>query len=65
MKCLNCGGMEMLSCKHMGGGTYWLCPRCNSTVESTSNSDYEPINYNFPKFERPELIDTSQTQMFK
>ena len=25
----------------------------------------KPTNYNFPKFERSELIDTSQTQIFK
>ena len=35
MKCLNCGGMQMLRCEHTGGGIYWLCPRCNSTTEST------------------------------
>lgn len=41
MKCLKCGGMEMLRCKHTGG-IYWTCPRCNSTVESTSNSEDKP-----------------------
>ena len=25
----------------------------------------KPTNYNFPRFERSELIDTSQTQIFK
>ena len=65
MKCLNCGGMQMLRCEHTGGGIYWLCPRCNSTTESTSNSEEKPVGYNFPKFERSELIDTSQTQIFK
>jgi hypothetical protein len=65
MKCLKCGGMEMLRCKHTCGGIYWTCPRCNSTVESTSNSEDKPVNYNFPKFECSELIDTSQTQIFK
>ena len=65
MKCLKCGGMQMLRCEHTGGGIYWFCPRCNSTTESTSNSEYKPTDYNFPKFERSELIDTSQTQIFK
>ena len=35
------------------------------TEESTSNSEDKIIDYNFPKFERSELIDTSQTQIFK
>lgn len=39
MKCLKCGGMQMFRCEHTGGGIYWLCPRCNSTTESTSNSE--------------------------
>ena len=65
MKCLKCSGMQMLRCEYTGGGIYWLCPRCNSTTESTSNSEDKPIDYNFPRFERSELIDTSQTQIFK
>ena len=65
MKCLNCGGVQMFRCKHTSGGIYWLCPRCNCTIESTSNSEDKPIDYNFPKFECSELIDTSQTQIFK
>ncbi len=65
MKCLNCGGMQMLRYEHTGGGIYWLCPRCNSTIESTSNSEDKTVDYKFPKFERSELIDTSQTQIFK
>ena len=64
MKCFNCGGRQMLRCKHTGG-IHWICPSCNSTTESTSNSEDKPIDYNFPKFERSELIDTSQTQIFK
>ena len=43
MKCLKCGGMQMLRCEHTGGGIYWLCPRCNSTDESASSS-YEIVN---------------------
>lgn len=39
MKCLKCGGMQMLRCEHLGGGIYWLCPRCNSTIESTSSTE--------------------------
>ena len=65
MKCLKCSGMQMLRCEYTGGGIYWLCPRCNSIIESTSNSEDKPIDYIFPKFERSELIDTSQTQIFK
>lgn len=65
MKCLKCGGMEMLRCEHTGGDVYWFCPRCNSTVESTSNSENKPVGYNFPKFECYELIDTSQVQISK
>lgn len=45
-----------------------VCVRCGSKncsvtkvwTESTSVTDY-----NFPRFERSELIDTSQTQIFK
>lgn len=65
MKCLRCGGSGMFRCEHPGGGVYWWCPNCNSTVESTLNSEDKPIDYNFPRFERSELIDTSQTQIFK
>lgn len=65
MKCFNCSGTQMLRCARAGGGIYWLCPRCNSTTESTSDSEDKPIAYNFPKFECSELIDTSQTQIFK
>ena len=36
MKCLRCGGLQMLRCKYAGGGIYWLCPRCGYIVESTS-----------------------------
>ena len=64
MKCLNCGSI-MLRCKHTGGSIYWLCSRCNSTIESTSNLEDKPVDYNFPKFEHSELIDTSQIQIFK
>ena len=64
MKCLNCGGMQMICCKYTGGGKYWFCPRCGCREESTSNSE-DKLDYNFPKFERSELIDTSQTQIFK
>ncbi len=64
MRYLRCGGTQMLRCEHTGGGVYWWCSRCSSKVESTSNSEYKP-NYNFPRFERSELIDTSQTQIFK
>ena len=39
MKCLKCGGMQMLRCEHIGGDVYWFCPRCYSTTESTSNSE--------------------------
>lgn len=46
MKCFNCGGMQMLRCEHIGG-IYWLCPRCNSTTENTSNSEYKLVCYNF------------------
>lgn len=65
MRCLKCSGMEMLRCEYTGGSVYWLCPRYNSTIESTSNSEDKTVDYNFPKFERSELIDTSQTQIFK
>ena len=65
MKCLNCGGVQMLRCKYAGSGIYWLCPRCGSIIENTSNSEDKPVDYNFPKFERSELIDTSQMQIFK
>lgn len=64
MKCLRCG-KRMLRCQYTGGGVYWLCTGCNSTTESTSYSEDKPVDYNFPKFERSELIDTSQTQIFK
>ena len=59
MICLSCK-KTMIKCTYTGGGIYWLCPNCNSTVESTSATDY-----NFPRFERSELIDTSQTLIFK
>ncbi len=49
----------MIKCTYIGG-IYWVCYNCNSIVESTSAT-----NYNFPRFERSELIDTSQTQIFK
>lgn len=49
MKCFNCG-RQMLRCKHTGG-TYWRCTSCNSTAESTSDSEDKPIDYNFSKFE--------------
>lgn len=64
MKCLRCGG-QMLKCKRTGGGIYWFCHSCNSTTESTSNLEDKPVYYNLPRFERSELIDTSQTQIFK
>ena len=38
MKCLKCGGMQMLRCEHTGGGIYWLCPRCKYKVK---NADYK------------------------
>lgn len=44
MKCLKCGGMQMLRYEHTGGGIYWLCPRCNSTTESTSNSEDKTVD---------------------
>lgn len=49
----------MIKCTYTGG-IYWLCHNCNSTIESTSATDY-----NFSHFQREELIDTSQTQIFK
>ena len=73
MKCFNCGGMQMLRSKHTGG-IYWLCPRCNSTTESTSNSENKPIDYNFPKTEehymnviysQHKLVDESKKEEFK
>lgn len=64
MKCLKCNVL-MLKCKWAGSGMYWLCPRCGCITESTSCSEDKPIDYSFPRFERSELIDTSQTQIFK
>lgn len=55
MKCLNCGGMQMLRCEHTGGGVYWLCPRCNSKTESVSCSESKLFDYSSPKFEHCEL----------
>jgi len=43
MKCLKCGGMQMLRCEYNGGGIYWFCPRCHSTTESTSESVIDVI----------------------
>ena len=57
MICPTCK-ITMEKCQRYGGDIYWLCRNC--TVESTSTTDY-----NFPHFEREELIDTSQTQIFK
>ena len=59
MICPSCK-KPMIKNKYTSGGIYWLCSECNSTIESTSTTDY-----NFPRFERSELIDTSQTQIFK
>ena len=39
MKCLKCGGVQMLRCAHPGGGIYWFCSRCNSTIESISSTE--------------------------
>ena len=63
MICPTCK-VPMIKCQRYGG-IYWYCQCCNCTVESTSNSEDKTIDYNFPKFERSELIDTSQTQIFK
>ena len=43
MKCLKCGGMQMLRCEHTGGGLYWYCPRCFSTLEDTSSTEDKPL----------------------
>jgi ribosomal protein L37AE/L43A len=63
MICPTCK-IALLKCKKLDL-VYWYCTRCKCTIESTSNSEDKPIDYNFPKFERSELIDTSQTQIFK
>lgn len=43
---------------------YYVCEYCGHII-LTSDSEDKPIDYNFPRFERSELIDTSQTQIFK
>ncbi len=63
MICPTCK-IALLKCEKLGS-VYWYCTRCKCTIESTSSSEDKPIDYNFPKFERSELIDTSQTQIFK
>ena len=63
MICPTCK-IPMLKCSRTGG-IYWYCNKCKCTVETTSSTDYGITNYNFPRYERQELIDTSQTQIFK
>lgn len=40
----------------------YSCPDCSS---SATNKKDETADYNFPQPERSELIDTSQTQIYK
>lgn len=40
----------------------YSCPDCNNTA---TNKKDDTVDYNFPKPERSELIDTSQTQIYK
>ena len=54
----------MLKCNRTSN-IYWYCAKCKCTVETTSSTDYSTINYYVPKYEREELIDTSQMQIFK
>lgn len=49
MKCLKCGGRQMICCKYTGGGKYWYCPRCGHRLDSTSNSEDKTVD----KFDIP------------
>ena len=44
MKCLKCGGRQMICCRYTSGEKYWYCPRCGCRDESTSNSEDKTVD---------------------